>query len=499
MKSSLIITSSKGNMYIYDFLKKTLLPINPLIALCYNLDEKGELDNIRQYYNTSDYGILFGNTPIEYYVKKYKMLKSNGYFQIISKSQFEEYTPETILRSLSSVTNIVFEITDACNLSCTYCINGSLYSRRESGEKRFLKFEKLKATIDYFLPLWSSQYNSAPYHPITIGFYGGEPLLNFKAIRKLVEYCKQIKLKRQFCFAMTTNATLLNKYITFLVENNFQLTISLDGDERGHSYRTFKNGENSFNHVYKILKDIMKQYPDFWQNNVSFNSVLHNRNNVNGIHDFIFREFNKIPEIHPLNNTGVQPEMQTEFNKMYRQYNISHQNSSKKLIQERFASDHNVLNLCKFLLWYDANQYYDYESLIYSSNTRIKSATGTCFPFSRKFYVTSKDEIMVCEKINSKYSLGKIKEDGILSLDFNYIAQKYNEYQQKMFLNCKSCYMLHGCSQCMFQLNNLESDRPICWMHKSQYRMIEYIRYYIDMLEENNVEYERVLNECVLS
>lgn len=48
---------------------------------------------------------------------------------------------------------------------------------------------------------------------------------------------------------MTTNGVLLNKYMDFLVSNDFSLLISLDGDEFNNSYRNNKLGRNSFSHV----------------------------------------------------------------------------------------------------------------------------------------------------------------------------------------------------------------------------------------------------------
>lgn len=42
---------------------------------------------------------------------------------------------------------------------------------------------------------------------------------------------------------MTTNAILLDRYMDFLAENEFRLLISLDGDEKGQSYRVDTKGK----------------------------------------------------------------------------------------------------------------------------------------------------------------------------------------------------------------------------------------------------------------
>ena len=63
-----------------------------------------------------------------------------------------------------------------------------------------------------------------------IGFYGGEPLLYFDIIRKTINYVRS-KCDNAI-FTITTNATLLkDKILSFFVENNVEITISLDGPQ----------------------------------------------------------------------------------------------------------------------------------------------------------------------------------------------------------------------------------------------------------------------------
>ena len=60
---------------------------------------------------------------------------------------------------------------------------------------------------------------------MAICFYGGEPLLNMTFIEQIVELSKELNLAKQFDleYTMTTNTTLLHKYMDFLVANNFRL------------------------------------------------------------------------------------------------------------------------------------------------------------------------------------------------------------------------------------------------------------------------------------
>ena len=69
---------------------------------------------------------------------------------------------------------------------------------------------------------------------------------------------------------MTTNAVLLDKYMDFLVENNFEILISLDGDKFNDSYRTFKNGTGSFDTVISNIDKLQSTYPIFFDKNIKF-------------------------------------------------------------------------------------------------------------------------------------------------------------------------------------------------------------------------------------
>jgi uncharacterized protein len=99
---------------------------------------------------------------------------------------------------------------------------------------------------------------------LSIGFFGGEPLLNFKIIREAVEYSKAGAEKRnkKVDFRMTTNATLLSREIMkFLEKENFALLFSIDGPQKIHDrMRKFKGGIPSFQCVMKNIKKYSNNY-----------------------------------------------------------------------------------------------------------------------------------------------------------------------------------------------------------------------------------------------
>ena len=143
--------------------------------------------------------------------------------------------------------NLMFLVTEACNLACTYCyeLNQGVHAKA-----RMLKQVDARRIIDDYL----AETRRAN---VDITFFGGEPLLNFPVVRDTVEYAKQRgqELGKGVGFTMTTNLTLLTEEIAdFLAENAFHVMVSLDGDrESNDRYRKTVSGGGTYDRVVQNL------------------------------------------------------------------------------------------------------------------------------------------------------------------------------------------------------------------------------------------------------
>ena len=186
---------------------------------------------------------------------------------------------------------MTLQVTQNCNLRCKYCVYSGSYSNRVHSNKR-MSFETAKSAID-FLYAHSSMTTS-----IGIGFYGGEPLLEFDLLKKCVEYAKMKFIGKDLSFTLTTNATLLTEEIMkFFVKNNFFVTISFDGPQViQDKNRVMADGKSgSFETVMKNVEMFLNKYPDFsWH--VSFNAVLDPTNDFSCSNDF-FMNFETVKSI----------------------------------------------------------------------------------------------------------------------------------------------------------------------------------------------------------
>lgn len=376
----------------------------------------------------------------------------------------EYITAEHILSNLANLPQLVFEVTDACNLKCKYCAYGDFYEDFDKRENKSLPISKAIMLLDFLNHYWNSGRNTSAKGFMYISFYGGEPLLNFKFISNIVEYIER-KINsphRKFLFSMTTNAILLHEYMDYIVEHNFHILVSLDGNEWNDSYRVDHRGEGSFERVVSNVDLLRERYPDFFNKNVSFNSVLHNRSTVEEVCRFFKDKYNKNPTISELNSSGIRADKKEEFNRIYRNTEQSLQQSEhyEEIEDELFMGASSYKSLALYLHQYSGNYYRDYTDLLFDKKSIHYIPTGTCIPFSKKMFVTVNGKILPCERIGHKFCLGHITDSQVY-LNPTVIAQKYNEYYNRMEKQCHNCKNRPSCIQCLFNLENIDNN-PKC-------------------------------------
>lgn len=115
--------------------------------------------------------------------------------------------------------------TPECNLCCEYCC-GKSFSEPESK----LKFESVPETPQYTMSELNSFLKKDEDKPVSIIFYGGEPLLNIDFIKKVMDSQKKYKVVKNFL--IQTNGTLLDKLPKKYVNKFHTILVSIDGEEK---------------------------------------------------------------------------------------------------------------------------------------------------------------------------------------------------------------------------------------------------------------------------
>lgn len=408
-------------------------------------------------------------------------------------------TAEDIKHSLVNISQITFEVTDACNLKCKYCGYGDLYFGYDKREDQFLDFGHVKILLDYFSSLWGSNKTDSARPTTYISFYGGEPLMNMKLIEQVVDYVENLEVNRKFIFSMTTNAMLLDKYMEYLVEKEFSLLISLDGDKTAHSYRVTHSGKNSFDKVFTNVKGLQNKHPNYFAKNVNFNAVLHNRSSVDGVYYFIKNEFGKLPTIAELNNSGIRPEKIDEFNQTYRNKNESLMETEnyEKISEDMFVNEPTTNDLLIYLHNYSGNVFNSYNDLFVDADKINIIPTGTCTPFSKKMFITVNKKILQCERIDHDFSLGSISENEV-KLDLEHIASDFNTYLDKLQSQCSACSRVKSCTQCLFYIDDIKNKKSKCHGFMGKREFANYTSYCLSHLTRNPGLYKKLMEEVLI-
>ncbi len=399
---------------------------------------------------------------------------------------------------LANLKQLTFEVTDACNLKCQYCAYGEFYNDYDLREDKNLSLPASIQLIDYLAKFWNSEQNVSANRNVYISFYGGEPLLNMPFIKSVVNYIENLHCQyRSFTFSMTTNALLIERYMDYLVAHDFNLLISLDGNECNTSYRVNKAGKPAFPDIIKNVDVLRKKYPDYFERKVEFNAVLHNRNSVSEIYDFFKAHYNKIPSIGELNNMGIRPDKVELFQKTYRNSDDSlHQAENYETIeQDMFMKTGTYQAASIFLQQYASHVYHDYTDLLFGKMKKT-IPTGTCLPFGKKMFITVSGKILPCERIGQQNSLGYISELGV-ELDLNAIADRYNMYFAKLEQQCGKCHNATACIQCIFNLHDLDGC-PVCHGFMNGQEFARYKAIQLDFFRKYPEDYYRIMEEVII-
>jgi uncharacterized protein len=151
---------------------------------------------------------------------------------------------------------IVMNVTNQCNLSCSYCYEyGEDRIATPEGKTKFMSEETARSTVDFLL-------NQSPgRRMVHLTFFGGETLLNFPVVKSTIGYArdKAAEMGKYIDFSMTTNATMLtSEIISFLAENNVGVTVSIDGPkESNDKFRVFHNGKGSYDVIAPKIKELV--------------------------------------------------------------------------------------------------------------------------------------------------------------------------------------------------------------------------------------------------
>ena len=207
---------------------------------------------------------------IEVYSELLELQKAG---QLFSEDDYERFTD---MMKGAPIKSMCLHISHDCNLRCKYCFA----STGDFGKgRKLMPVETGKKAIDFLLT------HSGNRHNLELDFFGGEPLMNWDAVKEIVDYArsKEEEYNKKFRFTVTTNGVLLDdESIDYINKEMKNVVLSLDGRKCVNDNMRFTiNGKGSYDIfvpkfqklVEKRLKGDNKEYyarGTFTKNNLDF-------------------------------------------------------------------------------------------------------------------------------------------------------------------------------------------------------------------------------------
>lgn len=172
--------------------------------------------------------------------------------------------------------NLVIATSMNCNLCCPYCFE------RDNRSSNNMTDDIIENIVKYI--------NSKKDLPINITWFGGEPMLNYKAINRISQELISNNIK--FKANLITNGTILpNSFLNNIDKYNITtIQVTLDGIDALHNEkRYFKTGVGSFDRIISNIAKLIKSSKS--QIVIKFNIDKRNIDQFNEVKQYLTQHF----------------------------------------------------------------------------------------------------------------------------------------------------------------------------------------------------------------
>lgn len=341
---------------------------------------------------------------------------------------------------------ITLQVTQNCNFRCEYCVYGQDSPLNRSHTSNKMNYDIAKQSIDFLLN------RSRDAELVSVGFYGGEPLLEFKLIKQVVEYAKTVFSGKKVSFYMTTNCSLIDdEIIDFLSMHSISILVSLDGPKNLHdSKRVFAvNGCGTFDAIMDKLRMIKRKHPDYYKNSINFHTVIDPS-----------KEFDCINQMY-ISNDLLNESKMSAYNIIDDTYSVEKNKYSDEFIQQRLYEDFKVFlyelgrineeNL-SVISRQQLGREKEFKKTLGTAKIYEEMSHGGPCIIGRKTFVDIKGNLFPCERVSES---SEVMQIGNIKSGFN--MDKINKLMNVAELTedqCKKCWAITRCHMCAKYADN---------------------------------------------
>jgi uncharacterized protein len=285
-----------------------------------------------------------------------------------------------------------------------------------------------------------------------VSFYGGEPLLEKRLIKKIVNYAKQKDPRT--AFTIQTNGYLLDREtFDFLYKNSFLIHISIDGPQEIHDKcRVLPSGKGTFNKIISNLKYLFKNDQEYYMKNVYIRYTEGTLIHLNDIIDF--------HHSHPLlkdlqasmsfiNSVGLNENI--SYSEMTKSPNGSYQ-QEKEITNKAFWQY--VKDMSKNVRFYDMLFSMGLVKVInrksLDGDTFVPE--GYCRLGRTKLFVSADGDYKACDRTTRIPFIGNIEK----GMDWDIIKELERDAMENS-KECYRCWALPMCNVCWIHLHSKDS------------------------------------------
>ncbi len=382
---------------------------------------------------------------------------------------------------------LILIVTHECNIRCKYCAYSGEYDNNRQHANVNMNFETAKKAILMYFGYVRKIKTRKPLFVPDVSFYGGEPLINFKLIKQIVNFIKEI-YEGEVHYNITTNACMLDdSKVKFFAENKVLLSISLNGYAEEHDrLRVYANGKGTYSYAMGAIRRLSEMAPEYYRKYCHIVGVYDTGTNLEKVEEYFEKEEllkDKLLLYVPVMDYGTnwynqynqfdRERFQMQLEKLKQKYIENIKNGKKESqLQRNIFSRRNILIVNRPL------------------NCSLKDVTGgllpnvgACIP-GHKLAIDPYGVIHACEKINDKMPFGTVDK----GVDYEKIAEILNKYNATLAPLCINCPISRFCPHCYQTLIDEQGDFDLsrvktCRFHIKA-KISQMIQIY-DMLEEN--------------
>lgn len=473
-----VVFSVSDNYYLYDGVSSNILSI-----------QKKMYDNHQKIFKNLSTGMY--KTDMEFKSEYEEIIEAvkNGILIEASNNSFNYWFEEQEFTKdfCNEIRHLMIGVTEKCNLRCKYCVFSGHYPNERTHGTSNIDISTLDNALKYFFKISKSKNK-------IINFYGGEPLVNFEAIKYATEYVNSVD-KSVMIYA-TTNGTLFDETICnwFIENKNVHFYVSIAGMPFLHDkLRVTYEGHETFNTIKNNLVRLKSKDENAYKSRIHFVFNIFSAYQLFELDEYLNScgLFNGMEDTNPEvtfidcnDDDGYVANIGERVSEFYeKKYPIDLLDKYMDLLMKK---KHNHLLV----------KYFDEEFLnVHRRPDLAKNIiSGVCKPFVKKIFVDVNGNIHLCENFLTKDYFGNVNSD--IKIDkSNDLLANYKKNREK---TCKTCWASKMCSLCfkdLFDSNiNIDLKRATSLCENERKYIKSLLKSYCYIMEKDNTMLDHLNN-----